>query len=49
MSNFLFEGDYKRKPVQNLGGRSRHTEGRDTILHNAQMEREKREVFDTVN
>ncbi|CAL8115436.1 unnamed protein product [Orchesella dallaii] len=43
MSKFLFEGDFKRKPAQNLGGRSRHVESRDITLMKANLERQKRE------
>ncbi|ODM98224.1 Ubiquitin-protein ligase E3C [Orchesella cincta] len=43
MSKFLFEGDFKRKPIQNLGGMSRHAETREITLMKANSERQKRE------
>lgn len=41
---FSFEGDYKRKPVQALGGSSRN-ESRDTLLQRTQEDRRKRELL----
>ncbi|CAL8126160.1 unnamed protein product [Orchesella dallaii] len=44
MSKFsLFEGNYKRKPDQKVGGRSRFTETREMTLMRANMERQMRE------
>ena len=43
MSKFAFEGDFKRKPEQKLGGRS-IVESRNTVILKAQEERNKREV-----
>ena len=41
---FSFEGNFRRKPIQSLGGASKH-EQRDILLHRAQVERQKREVW----
>lgn len=38
---FSFEGNYKRTPIQNLGGVS-HTNDRETLIRRAQHERQKR-------
>lgn len=41
---YSFEGDFRRKPQQNLGGASAsHKTNRDALLHKAQQERQKRE------
>jgi ubiquitin-protein ligase E3 C len=40
---FSFEGEYRRKPVQSLGGASKHSQ-RDIFLQRTQLERQKREV-----
>lgn len=40
---YSFEGDFRRKPVQSLGGASKHQQ-RDILLQRAQIERQKREV-----
>jgi len=39
---FSFEGDFRRKPVQSLGGASKHQQ-RENLLQRAQVERQKRE------
>ncbi|XP_046457732.1 ubiquitin-protein ligase E3C-like isoform X1 [Daphnia pulex] len=39
---FSFEGEYRRKPVQSLGGASKHSQ-RDIFLQRTQLERQKRE------
>lgn len=39
---YCFEGDYKRRPQQNLAGASRRDE-KSTFLQHAQLERNKRE------
>jgi ubiquitin-protein ligase E3 C len=39
---FSFNGDYKRSPIQSLGGRSVETD-RTTLIKNAQVERKRRE------
>jgi len=41
---YSFEGDFRRKPVQSLGGASKHQQ-RDNLLQRAQVERQKREVW----
>lgn len=38
---FSFEGDYKRTPIQNLGGASQSSD-RETLIRKAQQERQKR-------
>lgn len=38
---FSFEGNYKRTPLQSLGGVS-HTNDRETLIRRAQLERQKR-------
>ena len=38
---FSFEGDYKRTPLQNLGGAS-HNDDRETLIRRVQQERLKR-------
>ena len=40
---YSFEGEYRRKPVQSLGGASKHSQ-RDIFLQRTQLERQKREV-----
>lgn len=40
---FSFEGEYRRKPVQSLGGASKHSQ-RDVFIQRTQLERQKREV-----
>lgn len=39
---YSFNGDYKRSPIQSLGGRSVETD-RQTLIKNAQVERKRRE------
>lgn len=39
---FSFNGDYKRSPIQSLGGRTIETD-RQTLIKNAQIERRRRE------
>lgn len=42
---YSFEGDFRRKPQQNLAGASaRHNTDRDTLLLQTQQQRQKREV-----
>lgn len=41
-ANYLFEGDFKRKPNQNLSGASRLV-GRQQLLHEAALQRQDRE------
>lgn len=41
---FSFDGDYRRTPVQSLGGAS-HSSDRDTLIRKAQVERQKRAEF----
>ena len=41
---FSFEGEYRRKPVQSLGGVSKHQQ-RESLLQKAQIERTKRQVY----
>lgn len=36
-----FDGDYRRRPIQSLGGRSQNND-RETIIRKAQQERQKR-------
>lgn len=38
---FSFDGDYRRTPVQSLGGASQNSD-RDTLIKKAQQERQKR-------
>lgn len=38
---FSFDGDYRRTPVQSLGGAS-HNSDRETLIRKAQQERQKR-------
>lgn len=38
---FSFDGDYRRTPVQSLGGASQNSD-RDTLIRKAQQERQKR-------
>lgn len=38
---FSFDGDYRRTPIQNLGGASQNSD-RDTLIRKAQQERQKR-------
>ena len=40
---FSFEGEFRRKPIQSLGGASKHQQ-RDLFLQKTQLERQKREV-----
>ena len=44
---FSFEGEFRRKPIQSLGGASKHQQ-RDLFLQKTQLERQKREVRTTV-
>lgn len=40
---FSFDGDFRRKPMQNLGGSSDRKSDRTSLIKNAQIERQKRE------
>lgn len=44
MSQFLFEGHYRRTPRQTLGGNSRASEDRGSLIQRADAERKQREV-----
>lgn len=42
---YSFEGDFRRKPQQNLAGASaQHKTDRDTLIQQLQQQRQKREV-----
>jgi len=41
---YSFEGEFRRRPIQSLGGASKHQQ-RDIFLQKTQLERQKREVW----
>ncbi len=43
-TSYIFEGEYCRKPEQNLGGRSKPLPTRDAVVEKAAQERSRREV-----
>lgn len=45
LAMYSFEGDFRRKPQQNLAGASaQHKTDRDTLILQSQQQRQKREV-----
>lgn len=41
---YSFEGDFRRKPQQNLAGASSQRQHRDALILQSQQQRQKREV-----
>lgn len=46
---YSFEGDFRRKPQQNLGGASSNRTERDALILQLQQQRQKREVSNTLS